>query len=276
MVTKKNIIEFFDVEAEASRKSWEALISLPINERIRKCRAIKSVYLNRGYREISEDGYVLIKVFVGVNLADFKEGECLVLHKEDSIEGIKCKLNSFIGDEEIILEVFPPNMPNSIDSYYDVPLLLDKDNIDLREHVYRPFIWNLPENNEFWNNLIFNSRPTPTYVDKVKNSEELEETIKNFKFNLLPRQKEAILNSMSSKDYYLIQGPPGTGKSFVLGLIIFEEITYFNHKVVVIGPNHMAINNVLAQVLRMAPVYSQFIYKVGQSYNAPSYKVIYG
>ena len=275
MITKNDITKFFDVEAEASKKSWKALISLPINERIRRRRAIKSVYLNRNYRETSDDGYILISVSVDVNLADFKEGECLVLHREDSMEGIKCKLNSFIRDDEIILEVFPPNMPNSIDSYYNVPLLLDKDNIDLREHVYWPFMLKLPENNEFWNNLIFNSRPTPTYVDKVKNSEELEETIKNFKFNLLPRQKEAILNSMSSKDYYLIQGPPGTGKSFVLGLIILEEIIYFNHKVVVIGPNHMAINNVLAQVLRTAPVYSQFIYKVGQSYNAPNYKVIY-
>ena len=275
MVTKKDITEFFDLEAEASKKSWEALMSLPIKDRIRKRRAIQSVYLNRDYRETSDDGYVLIKVSVGVNLADFKEGECLVLHKEESLSGIQCTLNSFIGDDEIILEVFPPNMPISIDSYYDVPLLLDRDKVDLREHVYWPFTWNLSGDDEFWNNLILNSRPTPIFEDKEKNTEELDDTIKNFKLDLLPRQKEAILNSMSAKDYYLIQGPPGTGKSFVLALIMLEEIAYFNHKVVVIGPNHMAINNALGQVLKTAPPYSPIVYKVGQSYNAPKHKVVF-
>ena len=275
MVTKKDITEFFDLEAEASKKSWEALMSLPIKDRIRKRRAIQSVYLNRDYRETSDDGYVLIKVSVGVNLADFKEGECLVLHKEESLSGIQCTLNSFIGDDEIILEVFPPNMPISIDSYYDVPLLLDRDKVDLREHVYWPFTWNLSGDEDFWNNLILNSRPTPTFEDKEKNTEELDDTIKNFKLDLLPRQKEAILNSMSAKDYYLIQGPPGTGKSFVLALIMLEEIAYFNHKVVVIGPNHMAINNALGQVLKTAPPYSPIVYKVGQSYNAPKHKVVF-
>ena len=249
-------------------------MSLPINERVRKCRAIKSVYLNRDFKKISEDGDVLIKVSVGENLADFKEGDCLVLHKDDTVFGIQCTLNSFIKEDEIILEVFPLNMPDSIDSYYDVPLLLDRAMVDLREHVYWPFISTLSEEAVFWDTLILNSKPTPTFVDKEKNTKELEDTIENFELDLLPRQKEAILNSMSTKDYYLIQGPPGTGKSFLLALIMLEEILYFNHKVVVIGPNHLAINNALVQVLKTAPAYSSLIYKVGQSYNSPKYKVI--
>lgn len=275
MITKKDITEFFDLEAEAAKKSWEALMSLPIKDRIRKRRAIQSVYLNRDYRETSDDGNDLIKVSVGINLADFKEGECLILHKEESLSGIQCTLNSFIGDDEIILEVFPPNMPISIDSYYDMPLLLDRDKVDLREQVYLPFTLNLPGNDEFWNNYFLNTRPTPTYEDKEKNDEELDDTIKNFNLDLLPRQKEAILNSMSAKDYYLIQGPPGTGKSFVLALIMLEELAYFKHKVVVIGPNHMAINNTLGQFLKTTPTYSPIMYKVGQSYNAPKHKVTY-
>lgn len=251
-------------------------MSLPVKDRIRKRRAIQSIYLNRDYRDISDDGYVLIKVSVGVNLADFKEGECLVLHKEGSLSGIQCILSSFIDDDEIILEVFPPNMPISIDSYYDVPLLLDRDKVDLREHVYWPFTAQLPgPDNEFWENLLFNSKPIPTFEDKEKIVEELDDTINNFNLDLLPRQKEAILNSMSAKDYYLIQGPPGTGKSFVLALIMLEEIAYFNQKVVVIGPNHMAINNALGQILKTAPSYSPALNKVGQSYNAPLHKVIF-
>ena len=277
MVTKKDIIDFFDLEAEASKKSLEALMSLPVKDRIRKRRTIQSVYLNRDYRETSDDGYVLIKVSVGINLADFKEGECLILHKEDSLSGIQCTLNSFIGDDEIILEVFPPNMPVNIDSYYDVPLLLDRDKVDLREHVFWPFTAQLSGlDTEFWENLLFNSKPTPTFEDRKKNEEELLDSEKYFDIELLPKQREAVVNSMSAKDYYLIQGPPGTGKSFVLGLAIIEEMLFLKHKVVIIGPNHMAINNTLQQVYKLASKVKSFpmsnLIKVGQSYNRPSLK----
>ena len=249
MIRKKDISDFFDLEAEAAKKSWEALMSLPVKDRIRKRRAIQSVYLNRDYRESSDDGYVLIKVSVGINLADFKEGECLVLHKEGTLSGIQCTLNSFIGDDEIILEVFPPNMPSALDSYYDVPLLLDRDKVDLREHVYWPFTSQLSSLDEdFWKNLLLNSKPTPIFEEKEKNEEEVLDSEKYFNIELLPKQREAVVNSMSAKDYYLIQGPPGTGKSFVLGFTIIEEMLFLEHKVVIIGPNHMAINNTMQQV----------------------------
>ena len=277
MIRKKDISEFFDLEAEAAKKSWEALMSLPVKDRIRKRRAIQSVYLNRDYRDSSDDGYVLIKVSVGVNLADFKEGECLVLHKEGTLSGIQCTLNSFIGDDEIILEVFPPNMPSALDSYYDVPLLLDRDKVDLREHVYWPFTSQLSSlDEEFWRNLLLNSKPTPIFEEKEKNEEEVLDSEKYFNIELLPKQREAVVNSMSAKDYYLIQGPPGTGKSFVLGFTIIEEMLFLEHKVVIIGPNHMAINNTMQQVYKLASKIKKFptanLIKVGQSYNRPQLK----
>lgn len=277
MIRKKDISEFFDLEAEAAKKSWEALMSLPVKDRIRKRRAIQSVYLNRDYRESSDDGYVLIKVSVGVNLADFKEGECLVLHKEGTLSGIQCTLNSFIGDDGIILEVFPPNMPSTIDSYYDVPLLLDRDKVDLREHVYWPFTSQLSSlDEEFWKNLLLNSKPTPTFEEREKNEEEVLDSEKYFNIELLLKQREAVVNSMSAKDYYLIQGPPGTGKSFVLGFTIIEEMLFLQHKVVIIGPNHMAINNTMQQVYKLASKIKNFptanLIKVGQSYNRPQLK----
>ena len=277
MIKKKDISDFFDLEAEAAKKSWEALMSLPVKERIRKRRAIQTVYLNRDYRDTSEDGYVLIKVSVGVNLADFKEGECLVLHKKDTLSGIQCTLNSFIGDDEIILEVFPPNMPSTIDSYYDVPLLLDRDKVDLREHVYWPFTSQLSGvDDDFWEKLLFNSKPTPTFEEREKNEEEVADSEQYFNIELLPKQREAVVNSMSAKDYYLIQGPPGTGKSFVLGFTIIEEMLFLQHKVVIIGPNHMAINNSIQQVYKLASKIKDFplsiLMKVGQSYNRPQLK----
>ena len=273
MITKKDIEQFFDLEAEASKKSWEALMDLPVNERIRKRKAIKSVFLDRDYNGKSEENYHLIKVKIGINLSDFKEGECLILHKEDTSSGIPCRLNKFEEDNELILEVFPPDMPSSLDSYYDKSLLLDKDKVDLRDNVYYPFIYQLPSSNEFWESLILNKLNKPTFENEEECENFLQETIRSFSLELLPTQREAVRNSMMAKDYYLIQGPPGTGKSFVLGIIILEELFDLKHNVIIIGPNHLSINNAMGQILKLYPDLSIVYTKIGQSYNAPTLKV---
>lgn len=94
-----------------------------------------------------------------------------------------------------------------------------------------------------------------------------------FEYN--QKEEEAILNCMQAKNYYLIQGPPGTGKSFVLGIVILEELFDLKHNVIVTGPNHMAINNAMGQFLKFVPQYSGVAVKVGQAYNAPTKKVKY-
>lgn len=274
MITKKDIEQFFDLEANASKKKWEAMMKLPVNNRVRKRKAIKSVYLDKEFGGNSEENYRLLRVTVGVNLSDFKEGECLLLHKENTLSGIPCRLNKFEGDEAIILEVFPPDMPSSIDIYYDVPLILDKDKVDLRANVFNPFIWQLPNSFEsFWIESIINQLSNPIFENEEECEKRLSETENIFNLNLLPKQREAIKNSMMAKDYYLIQGPPGTGKSFVLGVIMLEEILDLKHNVIVIGPNHMAINNAMAQFVKLIPSYCPLCTKVGQFYNAPKITV---
>ena len=271
MIERKDISSFFDLEAEAAKKSWEALMSLPIKDRIRKRKAIDSVFLKRfDTLERNEDNKIKLSISFDKNLADFKEGDAVVLHDGSPALGIKATIYSIVDDNNIMLEVYPPNLPIPYDGYFGKPLQLDKDCVDLRESVYYKFLAELTYDTEFWQNLILNNPHSPTFEDIEKCSEELDDTCTNFKLKLLPNQREAILRSMASKDYYLMQGPPGTGKSFVLSVIIIEEIAYFNHKVVVVGPNHMAINNTLEQSLRLAPPYSQVFFKVGQSYNAPN------
>ncbi|MGM9797594.1 MAG: DEAD/DEAH box helicase [Parabacteroides sp.] len=274
LVTKKAIEEFFDLEAEAEKARWEANMKLSLKDRIRKRKAIKDVYLDKNYRGSTDDNYDLIKVSVGVNLSDFKEGECLFLHTEESMYGIKCRLNAFEDDHTILLEVFPPDMPSDLDSYQDVPLVLDKDKVDLRQYVYYPFVSQLPGGSDsFWKKLILNSCPKPAFGNISTCEGKLEDTIKTFNLSLLPKQKEAVLKCMEAKDYYLVQGPPGTGKSYVLGLIMLEEVFDLKHNVIVIGPNHMAINNAMGQFLKFMPRCNGLLTKVGQSYNAPTIKV---
>lgn len=186
-ISKKDIEDFFNLEAEAAQAKWEATMKLSTKDRIRKRKAIKDVYLDKNFGGKSEDNYNILKVSVGVNLADFKEGECLILHKETSMLGIKCRLNSFDGDDAIILEVFPPDMPSDLDAYYDVPLLLDKDKVDLRQHVYYPFLFSLPaSNDEFWKELIINSCPRPTFEEKknVQSSLQKQKVVSNCRFYL--------------------------------------------------------------------------------------------
>ena len=273
MITRQDISLFFDQEAEASKESWEALMELPVKERIRKRKAIENVVLDKEYSEFSTENHVLLKAKVKVNLSDFKEGDCLLLHEERKHSGIKCTLYKFEDDETLILDVFPPNMPVDKDTYYDKNLILDKDLVDLRAYVYDSFVSELihkgATNDDFWIDLLFNNPRKPEYIETEKCKEKLNETITSFELALMPKQKEAILNSISAKDYYLIQGPPGTGKSFVLSLVILEEMIDLNHKVVVIGPNHLAINNVLRQVVKLLPQIHDIVVKVGQPYNAP-------
>ena len=276
MITRTDISEFFNLEAEASKNSWEALINLPIKDRIRKRKAIDSVYLKRfDFPERNEENKFKLSISFEKNLSDFKEGDAVVLHDGSPAFGIKSTIYSIVDDNNIVLEVYPLNLPVPRDSYFDKPLQLDKDYVDLRENVFYKFLAELSHDVKFWEDLIFNNPHTPTFEEIEKCSEELDDTCNNFKLNLLPNQRDAILKSMASKDYYLVQGPPGTGKSFVLSVIIIEEIAYFNHKVIVVGPNHMAINNTLEQALKLAPPYSQVFFKVGQLYNAPNYIAFY-
>lgn len=272
MIERKDISSFFDLEAEAAKKSWDALMKLPIKERVRKRKAINQVILDKDFNEYSDENKRLFKVTFIKNLSDFKEGDCLLLHKENLNSGIKCTVNRFEDDNTIIIEVF--SWPCDLDSYYDTPLCLDKDLVDLRQYVFDNFLVNLPSEKKYWNELKINTKQAPVFKDKADVEDELEDTIKNFKLNLLPRQREAIINCMAAEDYYLVQGPPGTGKSFVLSFIILEEIAYFNRKVIVVGPNHLAINNTLIQVAKNCPSYIPNVLKVGQTYNMPDFKMI--
>lgn len=273
MIKKSDISLFFDQEAEAAKKSWEALIDLPIKERVRKRKAIDNVYLDKDYSDMSPENERLLKLHIGANLSDFKEGDCLILHQDQVRDGIKCTLYKFEGEEVIYVSVFPPNMPGVISVYHDKPLVLDKDCVDLRPNVYSRFIASLSYEDSFWRNHIINTCKKPTFENVEFCKEKLDETIGSYKLTLTNKQYEAILNSMSARDYYLIQGPPGTGKSFVLGVIMAEELFDLNHKVIVIGPNHHAINNALGQMLKFCPGYQNLI-KVGQSYNAPTQKIV--
>ena len=278
MITRTDISQYFNSEADESKKKWEALMELPVEERIRKRKTIDHVKLDNRSKGLERTDENKIKLYISFekNLSDFKEGDALVLHDGTPKFGISCSLYEIVDDNNIILEVFPPNLDiKLLDDYSSKLIILDKNFVDLRENVFYKFTARLSLRPDFWNNIILNNPHKPSFEKNEECEIELEDTCKNFRLSLLDNQREAILKCMASKDYYLIQGPPGTGKSFVLSIVILEELAYFKHKVIVIGPNHMAINNTLGQILKLAPSYSGILLKVGQTYNALNMLVNY-
>lgn len=277
MIIHSDISDFFDSEAKADRERWDALMRLPVAARVRKRKAIDSVFIERVDPVLSENGNKLVRLSFARNLSDFKEGESLVLHTEDGGFSVQCTLYGFEDDNAVMVEVFPRNLPEHLDLYYGRPMILDKAYVDMRGAVYNKFLFELSIQEIDWDNLILNTKASPCFGDRTaveKVIEELEDSHPDLR--LLSSQRNAIVNSLAAEDYYLIQGPPGTGKSFVLALIVLEEIALFGHKVMVVGPNHMAINNDLIKVVESCPEFLPAelrerlqILKIGQKYNAP-------
>ena len=269
MIENKAIREFFDAEAEAQKASWEATMSLPLKERIRKRKAIDNVTVDKNYSRESEEGNLIMKVSFKRNLSDFKEGDCLFLHEDGDALGIECTLYEYEGENVAYLSVFPGNLHVGVDYYHDKLLVLDKNNVDLRKNVFNNFTFALPFESKFWTDLLFNSHKAPCFGD-VEAAEYIVGKLQDvLGVELTPNQREAVVNSVAADDYYLVQGPPGTGKSFVLALIILAEVMFRKHKVVVVGPNHMAVNNALIQTAKMFAF--SHLFKVGQSYHAPRF-----
>ncbi|MCQ2203706.1 MAG: AAA domain-containing protein [Bacteroidales bacterium] len=266
MITNRDIINYFDQEAEVARKDYEALMALPIEERIKKRKAIAGLRLDADFSKQAENGDHLYRLIVTQNLADFKEGEYLMLHKEGTFYGMQCCLYEFDDEDNIIISVYHANVDMDVLSS-DKGLVLDKALVDLRQQVYSNFYYGLNSCSSYWENHIVNNSRVSNLEDISKNEEELDDTLSNYNLSITDKQRESIVNSMSAKDLYLIQGPPGTGKSFTLALIILEELLYFKHKVAVVGPNHMAINNALMQLVKLCPQYAPGVVKVGQPYN---------
>lgn len=264
LITKDDIALFFDVEAESARKKHEQFMSMPIEERIRRRKAVDNVYWDPEYSGF-DDSYRLYRLKVTRNLSDFKEGDSLLLHKEDSLVGQECQLYEYDEDDNIIVAAYSPILN---DSWKDIPLVLDKNVVDLRKSVYEKYLDEERWSEDYWKENVINGGKAPGFEGLEACEADLRETEEWLPSPLTAAQHEAVVRCMATDSHYMIQGPPGTGKSFVLGVIILEELLYFKHRVVVVGPNHMAVNNTLKQVLKLIPDYRHFICKVGQSYYA--------
>ncbi len=286
MIDLLKIGDFFDKEYEANKESHEKLMKEKVSERVRRRKAISGLkFVEMSGSTWQSDGNVLLKYSYEKNVSDFKEGDSLILHNGKS-PFVECALFSYGEDKTLTVAVYPSKIGSK--DWMENASILDKACVDIRDKVYGPFLeylrflcYKYREENEgaeyfeYFNHHLINTRESPHFLGELECQAELDKAMQKLGLEITPKQHEAISKSMSASDYYMIQGPPGTGKSFVLGVIILEELLYFKHRVGVIGPNHMAINNVLGQVLKMNPGLYENMVKIGQYYHTPRAQAVY-
>lgn len=263
-ITSADVLQFFLNEADVQRQEYEAKISLPLETRLEKRIVITGLVCDPTFRGVVDEGY-LRKLYVVQNISDFKIGDYLVLHRGDVKSPVlKCQLYGFAEDGSLII-VVGNRQVHLLDDLDRNPggLILDKDFPDMSS-MYSTGTSSIEDKDLD----IFNYRPRPLIEDVETAKENLEEIINLFGFNLTPRQKEAAINAIATRDYYLIQGPPGTGKSYVISVIALTLLLKYNERVLISGPTHLAINNVLAKVVTSSggEVLDK-VFKIGQSYN---------
>ena len=263
-ITTNDVFQFFLNEAGVQRKEYEAKMSLSLEERLQKRIAIDGLLYDATFQSYTAEGH-LRKLIVDKNISDFKVGEYMILHTGDVRNPLlKCQLYDFLENGDLIILVSnyeATNLPRLEGT--KSKLTLDKDLPDL-SRVYISGASCIKDENLY----IFNERPQPSFCDLELARKNLQETIDLFGFTLTPRQREAAENALATKDYYLIQGPPGTGKSFVISIIVLTLLLKYEEKIVISGPTHLAINNVLSKVVSSShgEILDQ-VFKIGQSHN---------
>lgn len=286
MITREDLCNFFDLQVRENSEKEKQLKEMDLEARIAERKAIKDLTLDPEFKENSTDGKIYL-LHVVDNLSDFKDGESVCLCRQDNNRLIcECNIHDFreCGDIEIIVN--PYNYTSELDNPIDTKLYLQAKPADMMS-FYHNFCINSKfyEKDYFENHLINNHKKpkfTPFAEDERNSTREVARDV--FGVNLNDNQVEAFIHAEHAEDYFLIQGPPGSGKSFLSALILVYLFMAEKKRIVIVGPTHMAVNNVLNKIAEvLLSVYTKNdvgkiivknnIIKVGQSFNTKGLEV---
>ncbi len=230
---EKAFRQFFDKEAEEEKRSWEELMSKKLGERVLKRKAIAHVTIVNDRFELDEQtGYYQYTIAFPHNYSDFKVGEKVVLHDQYCKTGLESEIVEICDDNTMKLQVHPYNYSGTESRYFGKKLQLDKALVDLRLHVYYPFMYKIVSDPSLLKKSILNtleaSKYTPLDESVTKKVEAVLEQV-----DFTKKQKEAIYKCLEADNYYLVQGPPGTGKSQMLAFMIAMEAAFKGKKVLI-------------------------------------------
>ena len=285
MITIEDIKEFFSVESNDTDKDYADFSKLSLHEKIQNGKAIDKLYFDKDFKKSEQDDEIRL-LHTETNFSEFKIGDVVNLYKQEGLSYIcECKISDFRENGDIEISIDSYNFFSSIDSYVDIPLVIVKAKVSMR-NFFSDFCRN-PKfyEKEYFQNHLINSIPP---VEFSRNLEEgFAENKKAFQdkfgIELNISQLHAFTKSELAKKYFLIQGPPGTGKSFLLATHILDCILT-KKKIIVVAPTHMAINNLLLKVAECLYAGIQdkefakqliglSIFKCGQPHNAKNISV---
>ena len=267
MITKRDIYDFFNNECEASLESISKLYALDISERVKKRKAVEYVRIDPDFDEF-KDGFTLRKASAPVNISDFKVGEYLVIHDSNPMYPTgKCMLYDYTEEGDMLLGFDRYgrlwDIEEKLKDNPSYEFMLDKAPVNLK-NIYDKGAVSIREESM----KLINEVPAPTFSGNREEIEnEIDRIVGEYQLRLTAKQREAIANALLAEDYYLIQGPPGTGKSFVVVFILTTLLMKHRERVMVSGPNHLAINSVLSKQLAGCDNHRELLGKVGQSFN---------
>jgi DNA replication ATP-dependent helicase Dna2 len=275
----KNLIDrlnrAIDVEYDAQNQEIDDVLSLPIEDRIRKGDSLINLEIEivnpfpkiigggmnesgRLYFQTDENfmTFTEVKVLCSENLSKFREGSPVELHKSNYSFDLVVKEDN---DTEMILESNWGRKTIHKSLIKSNGWQLDNAKVDIR-HIVKKSTNILSCNNEKYNliNGILQGSILPDIPsDKLKFGHELANKTK---LNLT--QKNAFAHAYSTNNYFLIQGPPGSGKTWLLAHLAYQ-FAIERKKVLITAPTHTAINNALQKCSTLTQY--EHIIKVGKS-----------
>lgn len=262
-ITKEMLYGFIDSEKQADQEAIFQLWELPLKDRIAKKAALSSCTIchfaeYKGYKNIYYSQSPL-------NHSNFKIGEPIVISKNSpNTPSAQGTIIDIENSGALIFTCFhKPDIKENIE------YTIDKGMIDLSKFQQHAILNNKLKNilytiNENYSNQSINN--FQLLAKKIPEHRQME----FLQFNT--SQQKAILRALDTQSITLIQGPPGTGKSMVTAFIASILCEDYNQKVLVSGPTHLSINNVLDKCEKNG-VYGPRIYKIGKGYNCDGISV---
>lgn len=257
IITKEMLYGFIDSEKHADQEAIFQLWELPLTERIEKKAAISNCTISH-YAEYKGYNNVYYSQPL-INHSNFKIGEPIIISLNNpQIPIAHGTIVDIENSGALLFTCFhKPNIQENIE------YTIDKGIIDLSRFQHQALKTNrfkeiLDKINENHFNIPQNNFQILT--KKIPEHKQME----FLKFNT--SQQKAILKALNTQHITLIQGPPGTGKSMVTAFIASILCEDFNEKVLVSGPTHLSINNVLVKSEKIG-VFGPRIYKIGKRYN---------
>lgn len=248
---------FIDIEYDTKNAEVDELLKLPLDERIARGEAMGGLRANFNLLNFSGT-YIFtdVTVYCEDNMSKFRETTPVRLHGHGY--SFDCEVVEDKGTE-MLLRIGWGNGTIRSTLNNTTGWSLDNAKVDIR-NIVKKSTSILRSNASKHQQIarIFSGQELPVFdaAKEISARRLAEQTSLNI------TQKEAFVNAIATKNYYLIQGPPGTGKTHLLAHIA-KALAEQGLNVLITAFTHTAINNALQKISALTGY--PHVVKVGKS-----------